>query len=383
MDSRHFDEIPAPLPLDRLQMSNPFTKTGVDFAGPFPVESPANSGHKTKVYVCLFTCTITRAVHLEATTDQEISTFIFALRRFFARREYPRALYSDNAGTLTLAAKYLRAAYRDSRVFNTLVDLNIKWRFSPSLAPWWGGFWERMVQTFKRLLYKTYGSDCMEYDLFQTVLTEIEDTINTRPLTYVAEDDTEPLTPKQLVTGYRQQQHHPVDDEEREYSDRVTLTKRERLRRNLVAQWWKDFYTEYVMDLEQFHCPTPGHTKEIELGQVVLIHDESAKRTRWKSGRVVKLIPGNDGKTRRVNVLIADKFRGIGSTMITRDPKSLYPLELHAGQIDDDHRNTGPYEDSELSSTQLDQGPTEGVSEIPMDEAHSHRQGANPLAEEG
>ncbi|KAK4024775.1 hypothetical protein OUZ56_010254 [Daphnia magna] len=126
-----------------------------------------------------------------------------------------------------------------------------------------------------------------------------------------------------------------------------------------------------------------GHTKEIELGQVVLIHDESAKRTRWKSGRVVKLIPGNDGKTRRVNVLIADKFRGKGSTMITRDPKSLYPLELHAGQIDDDHRNTGPYEDSELSSTQLDQGPTGGVSEIPTDEAHSHRPGANPLAEEG
>jgi hypothetical protein len=124
-----------------------------------------------------------------------------------------------------LAAKYLRAAYGDSRVFNTLVDLNIKWRFSPSLAPWWGGFWERMVQTVKRLLYKTYGSDCMEYYLFQTVLTEIEDTINTRPLTYVAEDDTEPLTPKQLVTGYRQQQHHPVDDEEREYSDRQDADK--------------------------------------------------------------------------------------------------------------------------------------------------------------
>ncbi|XP_045025137.1 uncharacterized protein LOC123469858 [Daphnia magna] len=199
-----------------------------------------------------------------------------------------------------------------------------------------------MVQTVKRQLYKTYGSDCMEYDLFQKVLTEIEDTINTRPLTYVAEDDMELLTPKQLVTGYRQQQHHPVDDEEREYSDRVTLTKREGIRRTLVAQWWKDFYTEYVMDLEQFHCPTLGHVKEIELGQVVLIHNDSAKRTRWKFGRL-----------------------------------------LHAGQIDDDHQNTGPYEDSELSRTQLDQGLTGGVSEIPTDEAHSPRPGDNPLAEAG
>lgn len=48
-------------------------------------------------------------------------------------------------------------------------------------------------------------------------------------MTYVAEDYVEPRTPKQLVTGYYQQQHHPVDDEEREYSDRVTLLKRERI----------------------------------------------------------------------------------------------------------------------------------------------------------
>ncbi|KAK4003662.1 hypothetical protein OUZ56_005418 [Daphnia magna] len=73
--------------------------------------------------------------------------------------------------------------------------------------------------------------------------------------------------------------------------------------------------------------------------------------------------------------------RGKGSIMITRDPKSLYPLELHAGQIDQDHKNTGPYEDSELSSAQLDHGLTGGVSETPTDEAHSPCPGDNPLAE--
>lgn len=56
----------------------------------------------------------------------------------------------------------------------------------------------------------------MEYDLFQTALAEIEDTINIRPLTYGAEDDNELPTPTQLVTGYQQQQRHSEDKEERE-----------------------------------------------------------------------------------------------------------------------------------------------------------------------
>ncbi|KZR98236.1 Uncharacterized protein APZ42_006442, partial [Daphnia magna] len=124
------------------------------------------------------------------------------------------------------------------------------------------------------------------------------------------------------------------DERETEYSDRVTLTKRERLRRDLLATWWENFNQEYVADLEKFHCPTPGQVKQVEIGQVVIIHDEHAKRSKWKTGRVAKLYPGADKKFRRVAVLIADKTKGKGSTTIFRDIKCLYPLELHAGQID-------------------------------------------------
>ncbi|XP_057377381.2 uncharacterized protein LOC130698716, partial [Daphnia carinata] len=111
LDSRPFNEVPAPLPVDRLQMANPFNVTGIDFAGPFPIRLLARTG-QAKAYICLFTCAVTRAVHLEMTTDQEATTCIFALRRFFARRGVPKAMYSDNARTFTQAAKYLRAAYK-------------------------------------------------------------------------------------------------------------------------------------------------------------------------------------------------------------------------------------------------------------------------------
>ncbi|XP_059350989.1 uncharacterized protein LOC132087915 [Daphnia carinata] len=125
LDSRPFNEVPAPLPVDRLQMANPFNVTGIDFAGPFPIRLTARSG-QAKAYICLFTFAVTRAVDLEMTTDQEAATYIFALRRFFARRGVPKAMYSDNGRTFTQAAKYLRAAYKSEKVYNTLVDLNVK-----------------------------------------------------------------------------------------------------------------------------------------------------------------------------------------------------------------------------------------------------------------
>lgn len=54
-----------------------------------------------------------------------------------------------------------------------------------------------------------------------------------------------------------------------------------------------------------------------------MIHDDSVKRTRWKTRRVVKLNPGTDGKVRRVNLLIADKYIGVGSIVISRNLKCL------------------------------------------------------------
>ncbi|XP_057369923.1 uncharacterized protein LOC130691034 [Daphnia carinata] len=369
LDARAFNEIPGPLPLDRLQMSNPFEVTGVDFAGPFPLTGPAVN-HEEKGYICLFTCAVTRAVHLELTTGQDTTTFINAIRRFFARREVPKVMYSDNARTFTQAARYLRASYRSERVYNTLLDLKVKWRFSPSLAPWWGGFWEIMVQTVKKLIYKTFGNERLSYDVFQTVLTEIENTINLRPLTYVSDDDDEPLTPKQLISGHRQKQKHPVDEEEREYSTRTAITQRELKRRKLLGIWWENFYKEYVADLEKFHCPSPRSTKSVEVGQVVLIHDDHCKRSKWKTGRVAKIYPSSDGKIRRVAVLIANKSTGVGSTPIYRDMKTLFPLELHAGQIDNDPSNIDPFPSDQNpiseseSDSDLDSGPTGGVSEI-------------------
>jgi hypothetical protein len=66
---------PPPLPFYRMTDSHPFTVTGLDFTGAIYVKTPRG---QEKVYICLFTCANTRAVHLEVVTNLTVPTFITA-----------------------------------------------------------------------------------------------------------------------------------------------------------------------------------------------------------------------------------------------------------------------------------------------------------------
>ena len=91
-------QAPASPPLTslRFQESRPFAVTGVDFTGELYVR---NSKNESKIYICLFTCAATRAVHLEVVSDLSVGTFLLAVRRFASRQSLPDVMISDNATT--------------------------------------------------------------------------------------------------------------------------------------------------------------------------------------------------------------------------------------------------------------------------------------------
>ena len=71
----------------------------------------------------------------------------------------------------------------------------MQWEFILEKAPWWGGFYERMVQLVKRCLLKVVGQAKLSHDELFTVLVEVEATLNSRPISYVSSEDVdEPLT---------------------------------------------------------------------------------------------------------------------------------------------------------------------------------------------
>jgi len=70
---------PPPLPKIRVTKAPPFTITGVDFTGALFVKE---GEQEKKAYICLFTCAVTRAKHLEVAGDLTVETFLLALDDF-------------------------------------------------------------------------------------------------------------------------------------------------------------------------------------------------------------------------------------------------------------------------------------------------------------
>ena len=75
-----------PIPTERVSASAPFTYTGVDYFGPLFIRT---KGKSQKVCVCLYTCLVVRAVHLELMYDMSAYQFLLGFRRFRAQHGKP------------------------------------------------------------------------------------------------------------------------------------------------------------------------------------------------------------------------------------------------------------------------------------------------------
>uniref|UniRef100_A0A1I7VUM8 Integrase catalytic domain-containing protein n=1 Tax=Loa loa TaxID=7209 RepID=A0A1I7VUM8_LOALO len=84
------------LPEIRVNQSGAFENVGFDYLGPLSIKT---KGGISKRWIALFTCFITRAIHLEIADNLPAETFLHVLRRFISRREYPERVLNDNAGT--------------------------------------------------------------------------------------------------------------------------------------------------------------------------------------------------------------------------------------------------------------------------------------------
>ncbi|KAK6756362.1 hypothetical protein RB195_014648 [Necator americanus] len=75
------------LPANRVTRARTFQHIDLDYFGPMTVFR--EDMVKTNVYGCIFTCAITRLIHLELVPDGTAEKFINAFRRFVARQGEP------------------------------------------------------------------------------------------------------------------------------------------------------------------------------------------------------------------------------------------------------------------------------------------------------
>ena len=129
---------PPPLPKFRVTEEPPFTCTGVDFAGPLFVKRGPECP-ECKVWLCLYTCCVTRAIHLDLLISMSLEHFFRSFRRFVSRRGLPKRVVSDNAKTFKGAATIFKEIMKQRDASYYLEGSKIQWTFNVERAPWWGG----------------------------------------------------------------------------------------------------------------------------------------------------------------------------------------------------------------------------------------------------
>ena len=179
------------------------------------------------------------------------------------------------------------------------------------------------------------GTKCKTYEELLTVLIEIEAVLNSRPLTYVYDDDLQPLTPSQLVIGRRLLTNpNSVITETEQIQDRRVITKREKHLQKILNHFRNCWRREYVTELREHHRRQNTKGKTAEIGDVVNVYEDKIPRHLWKLGRVEKLLVGQDRKVRAAELTINDK--GAKTITMRRSIQKLFPLEVNDSKINED-----------------------------------------------
>jgi len=311
------------LPSSRVNPTRPFSTSAVDYAGPINVKlHTIRRLQVMKVYISLFICMSTKAVHLEVVTDLTSEAFIAALKRFIARRGLVLHLYSDNGKNFIGASRQLQESFHQiTSQDNTqrfLTDQHVEFHFIPPRAPHFGGIWERAIQSVKNHVRRVIGDSLLTYEEFTTLLCQVEAILNSRPLTPLSSEpgDFEALTPGHFLVG-----GPLVCYPEPDISDVPTnRLKRWQLVKSFAQRIWKRWYKEYLHTLHQRSKWTKPQ-KNLGLNDLVLIHEDNLPPLQWKLGRIVKVFPGKDNVVRVAEVVTR-------SGHLTRPVAKLSPLPV-------------------------------------------------------
>eukprot|EP00794_Sanderia_malayensis_P013528 gene13528-biopygen10795 len=305
------------LPRERTEGSIPFDVIGVDFAGPIKIKTKGKADGKA--YIILYTCALTRGIHVELLPNATCEQFLMSFKRYIAARGRPSKIISDNGSTFVAASKWIARVRKSEIMHEYLAKQEIRWQFNLSRASWWGGMFERMISIVKTALYKSIGSAKLSFNELQETLLDIQVVMNNRPLTY-CEDDVElpTLTPNILIFG----KHNYLLDEDASEVESGDLRRRAKYLEKCKRALWNRWHTEYIRALRERHnALCSGTETQLREGDVVLVKGEEKNRANWKIGIVDKLIQGRD------NVVRAVKLRA-GKSFIDRPVQFLYPLEL-------------------------------------------------------
>ena len=280
-----------------------FSKTGLDFAGPFEIKASGRGHARTKVYILVLTCLQTRALHLECTHGMDTSSVANAISRFVDVRGMPTDILSDNWSSFVTKDKELESWVRflDKDSIIKATKANVDWHFTPPKGPHHGGVYEIMVKATKRAFKGLLPKSDLTFDEFRTLVSKCMGLVNCRPLTRVPtglDDQHVILTPNHFLFGSL---GGAVDTPYSSFKNKWTLIC------DLQSKFWKLFLQEMIPELRLMRkwykdCPN------LAVGDWVIEIDPNLPKGQWKLATVEELILSNDHKVRKVIIKTSNGF---------------------------------------------------------------------------
>ena len=312
LNKQRAEQLMSPLPNQRVLPTPPFTYTSVDLFGPIEHTDMVRKRVKAKCWGVIFTCMVSRAVHLDLTQAYHTDAFLQALRRFISIRGCPKEILSDQGSQLIACSKEV------SNILE-LLDWNmvegwcskksIEWKFVPPQGQHMNGVSESLIRSTKHILKQTIEGKRMSFVEIQTVLYEVSQILNSRPLGLFSKPGSDPLdggpiTPNHLLLG---RATNSIPDFK--YTN-VSNTKRIRFLKTVVDEFWNKW--KVVI----FHSLVPQYKwhksrRNVQVGDVVLVFDDTTVAGDYRLGQVSDVKVSKDGLVRSCSVRCVSRSKNI------------------------------------------------------------------------
>ncbi|XP_055619209.1 uncharacterized protein LOC129764293 [Toxorhynchites rutilus septentrionalis] len=173
-----------------------------------------------------------------------------------------------------------------AEVIREITSPETEWKFLPPASPHMGGSWERLIQSVKRNLTAMKPGRNPTDETLRNMLTEVENVINSRPLTYVPIEDPEApvLTPNHFLLGSSSGLKPATT-----FDDSAVVLRRSWCISQVETNiFWKRWVRDYLPDLTK-RTKWFDEVKPIEVNDIVVVVDPGLPRNCWPKGRVISV----------------------------------------------------------------------------------------------
>ena len=296
-------QLMSPLPNERVLPTPPWTYTSVDLFGPIEHVDMVRKRLKEKCWGVIFTCMVSRAVHLDLTQAYHTDALLQALRRFMSLRGCPKEFLSDQ-GTQIIACSKEVAGILELINWDAIEGWcskrEIVWKFVPPQGQHMNGVTESLIRVTKNQLKQTLEGKRLTFVETQTVLQEVGQVMNCRPLGIYAKPGSDPLdggpiTPNHLLLGRATAAIPDLNFE------KVSLMKRMKFIASCVDEFWNKWR------IVVFHSLVPQYKwhktqRNVAVGDVVLLNEDQAMTAEFRLGQVEEVKVSGDGLVRSAKV---------------------------------------------------------------------------------